>query len=181
MVSCENMARRATIQRESVVNGNVVTDFYFPFTTSHTAYAVPEIANICQIYTYEQIDPRAILDVGISPEKAVDLFCSRINVIIRRHPQGLPVETRRLRLYASKFGSNLETVCAQLARQKQIKFKHRLTEPRPLTWKVVNVYSSKRVSIRAGQIVSGELANNRRVVNPGGGFLVSSHYSKEMR
>lgn len=26
LVSCENMARRATIQRESVVNGNGVTD-----------------------------------------------------------------------------------------------------------------------------------------------------------
>jgi hypothetical protein len=78
-------------------------------------------------------------------------FTRKVNISLERTPDAQrPPIRKRITILASRFGTNMDTVCTRIKRLERLTFKFNSTQPREVAWAIKSVTTDKVRSAAIG-------------------------------
>ena len=149
VVSCDG-ARQEALRRSCVDNnGRVIAYFCIPIQVVHTLYENETVRRVCGVYLPDGIDRNAILDVGALTKPALKFFTRTLNLSLERVGRGNPpaVLRKRLSIYTSRFGVNVDTACSRIRDLDRLRFKFNSNQAQPISWAIKSITSDSGRSL----------------------------------
>jgi hypothetical protein len=149
LVSCDG-ERRVALRNACLEGERVISYICIPFLVQHTIYEIEDVRRVCGVYRADDVDREAILDVGTLKRNLLVPFTTKVNLSLERSPRGGVPIRKRISIYASRFGTNMDTICTRIRDIGRLRFKFNSDQVRPISWAVKSATGSLPRSIAVG-------------------------------